>query len=166
MEQPVSTAAVQARRLEAVYAAIAAAFEEPGVLERLRSAPADEWSTMQILGHMVEMIPYWLSHCQAMIAAQDGPVKVGRALDASERLAGVERGAAATPEGLLQALGQAVTRGSAAIQAMTPAEREQRGEHVRLGAVTVAQLIEMTIITHAEDHLAQIRQTLQHSTNQ
>jgi len=161
MDQPVSSAAEQARRLEAVYTAIAAAFDEPGGVERLRNTPADEWSTMQILGHMVEMIPYWLSHCQAIIAAQDESIKVGRALDAPERLEGVERGAAATPEALRQALGQAVTKGSAAIRAMSPAQREQRGDHVRLGAVTVAQLIEMTIITHAEDHLAQIRQALQ-----
>lgn len=161
MEQPVSSAAEQARRLEQVYTAIAAEFQQPGVLERLRNAPADAWSTMQILGHMVEMIPYWLSHCQAMIATEDGLIKVGRALDAPERLEGVDRGAAATPEAMLQALQDAVTSGSAAIRAMSPTDREHRGEHVRLGAVTVAQLIEMTIVTHAEDHLAQIRQTLQ-----
>lgn len=161
MSTEVTNAAIQAGRLEAVYAAVAAELHQPGVLDRLRKAGgADEWSVMQILGHMTEMLPYWLSHCTAIIASTDELLKFGRALDAPERLEGVERGAAATPDALLLQLHDETQRVSNAIRAMSPSERDKRGVHSRLGEVTVAQLIEEVIITHAEDHLTQIRQTL------
>lgn len=157
-------ATTQAERLEEVYTQIAAELQQPGVLDRLRrAAGAEEWSVMQILGHMTEMLPYWLSHANAIIASSDELLKFGRALDAPERLEGVERGAAATPEVLLQQLQDAMQQTSAAIRVMSPADRAKRGLHSRLGEVSVAQLIETVIVTHAEEHLTQIRQTLRDS---
>ncbi len=157
-------ATTQAERLEQVYTQIPAELQQSGVLDRLRKAAgAEEWSVMQILGHMTEMLPYWLSHANAIIASSDELLKFGRALDAPERLEGVERGAAATPEALLQQLYDAMQQTSAAIRAMSSSARAKRGLHSRLGEVSVAQLIETVIVTHAEEHLTQIRQSLQGS---
>jgi hypothetical protein len=48
----------QARRLESVYAQLMTLLHRPEVTQRLRTAPGnDEWSALQVLGHMVEMIP-------------------------------------------------------------------------------------------------------------
>jgi len=86
--------AAQAKRLESVYEQLAALLRQPEVAQRLRAVPgADEWSAMQTVGHMAEMIPYWLSHCRTLIAATGKPPRFGRTLDSPERLAGVERGA-------------------------------------------------------------------------
>jgi hypothetical protein len=57
----------QAKRLEQVYEVVARLLREPGVAARLRTAPGEhEWSAMQTLGHVTEMIPYWLNHCRTL----------------------------------------------------------------------------------------------------
>ena len=51
--------AAQARRLEQVYEQLETLLHHPDVAERLRAAPGEqEWSALQVVGHMVEMIPY------------------------------------------------------------------------------------------------------------
>ncbi len=56
----------QARRLERMNEQLAALMRQPDVARRLRTAPGEnEWSAMQTVGHVAEMIPYWLSHCRA-----------------------------------------------------------------------------------------------------
>ena len=46
---------------------------------RLGTAPgADAWSAMQVLGHVTEMIPYWLNWCRVLIAATGEPPSFGR----------------------------------------------------------------------------------------
>jgi hypothetical protein len=48
---------VQANRLERVYEEVAKLIREPGVASRLRTPPGgNDWSAMQALGHMTEMI--------------------------------------------------------------------------------------------------------------
>src|SRR5262249_6218962 len=55
-----SSGEAQANRLERVYEEVAKLLREPGVASHLRTAPGErEWSAMQALGHMTEMIPYW-----------------------------------------------------------------------------------------------------------
>jgi len=44
---------------------------------------------------------------------------------------------------------------------MSATERGKKGIHIRRGEMTVADIIEVFIVSHAEDHLAQVRQTLQ-----
>ena len=82
----------QAKRLERVYEEVAKLLREPGVVARLRTPPGEnEWSAMQTLGHMTEMIPYWLNHCRTLIAAMGTPPTFGRTPGSPERLAGVAR---------------------------------------------------------------------------
>src|SRR5262247_672226 len=79
----------QAKRLERVYEEVAKLLQDPGVASRLRTPPGrSEWSAMQALGHMAEMIPYWLNHCRTLIAAAGTPPafahpRVARAISGS-----------------------------------------------------------------------------------
>lgn len=151
----------QARRLEAMYAQLAALLGQPEVAQRLRTTPGEkEWSAMQILGHVAEMIPYWLSHCRAISATTTEPPVFGRTLAAPERLAGVEQGATADPAALLGLLNEAVQAAGRAIRGMSPVERSKKGIHVSRGEMSVADVIEAFIVAHAEDHLAQVQTAL------
>jgi uncharacterized damage-inducible protein DinB len=151
----------QARRLESVSDQVTALLRQPEVAERLRAGLGEnEWSAMQILGHLVEMIPYWLNHCQRLITATAELPQFGRTLDAPERLAGVEHGVTGSPDELLRRLNEEVQAGAQAIRQMSPAERDQKGSHVSRGEMTVAGIIELFIVAHAEDHLAQMRTAL------
>ena len=153
----------QARRLESTHAQLAVLLQQPDVAQRLRAAPGpDEWSAMQVLGHLVEMLPYWLYHCNALMAAAEPP-PFGRTLDAPERLAGVERGAVGNPDELLRLLNDEVQAAAGAIRQMSAAERSKKGIHPRRGEMTVAEIVEVFIVAHTEDHLAQVRATLSES---
>ncbi len=69
---------VQALQLEQIYEQLAALLNQPKVAERLRTAPNEnEWSALEVLGHIIEMIPYWLDHCHRLIAATE-PSRFGR----------------------------------------------------------------------------------------
>jgi uncharacterized damage-inducible protein DinB len=156
----ISTQSDLAHRLETVSAQVTAALQDPTIAQRLRAAPTEaDWSVMQVLGHMTEMIPYWLHHCQTLIAATEPP-PFGRTLDAPERLAGVEHGAKASLDEILQQLQGEVQTAAQTIRQMSEADWGKHGLHNRNGDMTVAQVVERLIVAHAEDHLAQIRTTL------
>ncbi|HEV8306815.1 MAG TPA: DinB family protein [Methylomirabilota bacterium] len=151
----------QARRLERVYEEVARLLREPGVASRLRTAPAEnEWSAMQALGHMTEMIPYWLNHCRGLIASTGEPPTFGRKAGSPERLAGVAHGATAEPDELLGKLQDEVRSAASTIRKQSMAERGKRGIHAGRGEVTVAEVIESFIVGHAEEHLAQVQTAL------
>lgn len=161
MNNQVDSAEAQAHRLEHVYAQLARELSSAEVRQRLTIAAGDdEWSTMQILGHLVEMIPYWLGHCRRLITASGSPPSFGRSLDAPDRLAGVAQGQSAHPDELLGLLKQEIDTAAASIRRMTPEERTKTGIHLRRGEMTVAEILETLVVSHAEEHVAQVRRTL------
>ncbi len=161
MENDANPAETQAQRLGSVYEQLEALLRQPDVVLRLRQpASGTEWSAMQILGHIVEMIPYWLTHCRVIIAASGEPPQLGRSLDAPERLEGVERGAVGDPDEVMQLLREEMRAAMGAIRSMSPVERDKKGVHIRRGEMTVTEIIEVFVVSHSEDHLAQVRVTL------
>jgi len=151
----------QAKRLERVYEQVAGLLREPGVSSRLRPAPgASEWSAMQTLGHMTEMIPYWLNHCRVLIAVTGELPRFGRMAGSPERLAGVAHGAAAQPDLLLTQPHDEVRSAASAIRKLSAAERSRRGINTERGEMTVADVVESFIVQHAEEHLAQVQSAL------
>jgi hypothetical protein len=150
----------QARRLESVCEQLTMLMVHSDAIRRQRAAGDKEWSVTQILGHMVEMIPYWLGHCRVLIAATGEPPVFGRGPDAPERLAGIERGSNRDPKELLGLLNDEVKAATQAIREMSTAERSKKGIHIKLGELTVADSVERFIVAHAEAHLEQIRAAL------
>jgi hypothetical protein len=156
-----SAGEAQARRLERVYEQVASLLRKPDVASRLRAAPAEnEWSAMQTLGHMTEMIPFWLHHCRALIAASGELPTFGRTPGSPERLDGVARGATAQPDALLSQLEKEVRSAAAAIRKLSVAERGKRGIHTGQGEMSVGDVLESFIVHHAEEHLAQVQAAL------
>jgi len=115
---------------------------------------------MQTLGHVTEMIPYWLSHCRTLIAATGAPPEFGRTPGSPERLAGVAHGAAAEPHALLDQLRHEVRAAAGAIRGLSAAELAKRGRTRERGEMTVADVVESFIVRHAEDHLGQVQAAL------
>ena len=150
----------QARRLEAVYGQLRTLLSHADDVDRLREPAGNEWSVAQVLGHMAELIPYWLGHCRALIASTSGPPAFGRGYLSPERLAGIARGSDEDPEELLGRLHEEVSAAARAIREMSPEERSRKGVHLKLGELTVADAVERCIVAHAEEHLEQIRTAL------
>jgi uncharacterized damage-inducible protein DinB len=151
----------QAKRLERVYEEVAKLLREPKVASRLRTSPGEnEWSAMETLGHMTEMIPYWLHHCRVLIAATGELPTLGRTPGSPERLAGVTHGATAQPDALLGQLQEEVRAAAGTIQKLSTAERDKRGIYPGRGEMTVADVLESFIVSHAEQHLVQVQAVL------
>ena len=151
----------QAQRLVRVYEQVSNLLNQPEVAQRLRSAPGEhEWSALQVIGHTVEMIPYWLQHCHALIAATVEPPQFGRTPDAPERLAGVEAVATSDAQQLLDQLKQVVEAAAADIRTMSEFERGKTGIHSSQGQMTVADVVEQLIVGHAEAHVIQVQHAL------
>jgi uncharacterized damage-inducible protein DinB len=151
----------QARRLERVVEQVASLLGQSEVAARLRTPPGEnEWSAMQTLGHMMEMIPYWLNHCQTLIAATGAPPAFGRTPGSPERLDGVARGATSQPDALLDQLRHEVRAAATTIRSFSAAERSKRGRSPERGEVTVSDVVESFIVRHAEEHLAQVQAAL------
>lgn len=164
MENDKTQPETQAQRLEQVLHQLEVELQKPSAAQRFHHrAGESEWSAMQILGHMLEMIPYWLYYCQQIIAATDQQVKFGRGEDAPERLEGVESVANKSPEEIMPLLRQEITAAAQMIRAMSPAERQKKGVHIRNGEITVADIVENIVVAHAEAHLGQIDKALQAS---
>src|SRR5262245_33048962 len=152
---------MQAERLERVYQQLTMLLHDSEVVPRLHTTPGeDAWSALQVVGHLVEMIPYWLHHCHRLIAATCEPPQFGRTLDAPERLAGVEAATTSDATHLLSQLQQVTYAAANDIRNVTEAERSKTGIHVRQGAMTVAEVIEHLMIGHAEAHVVQVQEAL------
>jgi uncharacterized damage-inducible protein DinB len=161
VENNVNPTDIQAQRLEGVYVQLDVLLRQPEAVQRVYQPPRDaEWSVLQILGHLIEMIPYWLNACQTLIATTAEPPSFGRSLDAPERLEGVQRGAAAGLDELLKLLHDEVLAALGIIRGMSSADRQKKGIHVRRGEMTVVDIIELFIVVHFEEHLAQVRSSL------
>jgi uncharacterized damage-inducible protein DinB len=151
----------QALRLERVATQLNALLSQPQVANHVQTHPGDgEWSVMQVLGHLAEMIPYWLDHCHRLVAASGEPLQFGRNLEATERLVGVERGATGDLVEMLSLVDHEIQVAVQTIREMSPADRARQGIHSRYGAINVAQVIERFIVAHAEEHLAQVQAIL------
>lgn len=145
----------QARRLENVSAQLSTLLRERDAERRRLAKSEADWSAMQVLGHMVEMIPFWLAQSHALIDASEPPT-FGRSIDSPERLAGPEHGASGDLESLLGQLDASVKAAAHEIRTRTPVERGKKGIHIRRGEMTVGDILETFIVAHAEEHLAQI----------
>lgn len=161
MTAPADQNESQVQRIQAAAAKIAETLQRPEVAYRLRTAPSqNEWSAMQVMGHVTEMLPYWLHHSKAIIDSPT-PHTFGRALDDPERLAGVERGSISDPAQVISQLNQAVADISAFIRTLTPDQRAKTGNNVTRGVMSVDDIVEKNMVAHAEAHLDQVRAALE-----
>lgn len=161
MTAPTDQNESQARRIEVAAAQIAETLQRPEVAYRLRTAPGqNEWSAMQVMGHVTEMLPYWLHHSKIIIDSTE-PHSFGRAHDDPERLAGVERGSVSDPAEVIALLNKAVAEIAAFIRTLTPEQRAKTGNNVTRGVMSVDDIVEKNMVAHSEAHLDQVRAALQ-----
>lgn len=152
----------QARRLEEIGDQLFLLLQQPDVSQRVHTCQDEnEWSVMQILGHMAEMIPFWTNRCCFSNVATEGPLQFGRELDASERLDGINWEAERELDVIVFVLKQEIRRAAQAIRNISNEDRKKKGLHIRYGEMTIADAIERLIVAHAEEHLNQIHSTLQ-----
>src|SRR5581483_7620197 len=115
--------------------------------------PAEsEWSAAEIVGHVIELEPYWAAEA-AQLAAQPGR-EVGRQLDDPRRLAGPDSGRTISPRDARAGIARSGEQAAELLRRIPDAAWYTTGRW-RGQEITVAELVRRHIIDHVREHLDQ-----------
>jgi hypothetical protein len=156
-----------AGRLEAVgddFAALGPDMTAHGqwpLAERFGTEPEASWGPPEVLAHVAEMLPYWLGEIERIL---DGPADeatpFGRIADDPIRIGIIGRDRAIPIRELLARVSADAHRVAARLRSLGHAQAARRGLHPRLGEMDLPAIVERFLVTHAEEHLRQLREIL------
>lgn len=130
--------------------------------ETIRWNPSeDEWSILQILSHLTEAIPYWLSEVETVVAAPGS--KWGRGLQDSHRLAAVTDPEKLSVEDVrkqIEELKQKVANGLGKLDEETLSKESPHRNFEKFGNKPVSYIVDHFIDEHISGHYNQIKRNL------
>jgi hypothetical protein len=126
----------------------------PDDLLRRRPDP-DEWSPVEILGHMIDKMRMWRVRL-ATILSQPDPEILGYDQDALVRQ---NNYLAAERPILLKGLSEACEQFASLVEQTEPTLLSRKGMHSELGRISGADCVEIPLRA-AKDHLAQLRRAV------
>lgn len=151
-----TTGEERARRLETVV---------EGLLERLEGLDGDavyqepgegEWSVMKALAHVAEILPYWAGQARD-VAEGDAKQPFGRTHEDPDRIAAVEEHARDPLDEVLPRLRSGLAEAAATLRAIPADGWTRTGRHARRGEMTVAQIVDLFLIEHVDEHAKQVQ---------
>jgi hypothetical protein len=115
------------------------------------------WERGQVWGHLAEFIAFWVEQAGDVIDEYTGtPVAYGRLKDDPGRIAGVDSGLTVAIGTLWEEVRSDLVALRQFLQALPGGWEQAVGRHPKLGEVRVEQIIESTLISHLEEHAAQL----------
>jgi uncharacterized damage-inducible protein DinB len=135
-----------------------------GEIERLpaevlyREPTPGEWPVMSTLAHLAELLPYW-AHQAAEVAASPGR-PFGRTHDDPGRLGAIEQHGHDAMDAIVPRMRQALAECLDTLRAIPEAGWQAVGHHPTRGPMSVEQLVQTFLASHAREHAAQIQETL------
>ena len=124
------------------------------------AGPESEWGPTEVLAHVTEMLPFWLGEISRIVDGSPGPIPFGRTTADPLRVQTIERDRNLPPAELLDRIDAAVERYARRLGQMTPADLARRGVHPTQGEMSVADILERFVTSHAEGHVVQLSETL------
>ena len=126
--------------------------------------PESSWGPREVLAHVAEMLPFWLGEIERIVDAGVGadggePPAFGRleADDARVQIIGRDRAFPARELlGRIEAEGRLVARRFRALED----EAGLLGRHPTRGDLSIADIAERLIVSHAEGHVTQLRESV------
>lgn len=153
-------------RLEASRAALAGLRDaverrEPWPLSKAYGVePESDWGPKEVLAHVGEMGPYWLSQVEVVLAGSPEPVPFGRVATDPERIDRIGRDRTLPASELFGRIDAGLAAVEVRLTGLEPSEMARRGLHSRLGEMTVEGLIERFVVSHLEEHVRQLEEVL------
>jgi hypothetical protein len=134
---------------------------EPWPLSRAYGAePESDWGPKEVLAHAAEMIPFWLAQIDLVVAGGSDPVPFGRVSSDPVRIERVGRDRKLPAAELFRRIDTAAGEASARLEALSPADSAKRGLHVRLGEMTVDEIVGRFVVGHLDEHAVQLSEIL------
>ena len=123
--------------------------------------PEAEWGPREVLGHVDEMLPYWVEELRRVVAG-DGvtPVAFGRIATDQSRLDRIDADRRQAAGELVDSIDAGLQRTIDFVNGLSADELDRIGAHPSRGDITVAASLERFLVGHLEDHVEQLRATL------
>lgn len=129
-------------------------------IEGLTAADPDtgeRWEAGQVWGHLAEFIQFWIEQAGDVIDEYAGdPVAYGRLRTDPTRLAAVEQGRHASSALLWEEVRSDLADLRAFLHALPTDWSKAVGMHPKHGERTAEQIIEEHVVSHLEEHAAQL----------
>jgi hypothetical protein len=125
--------------------------------------PEASWGPPEVLAHLAEMLAFWYGQHGIIVAAGRGPgdaVPFGRTTSDEVRLTILERDRHFPVSDLFDLVDDGIARWERRAAATTDAQGACTGLHPRNGNMTADEVRDRMIVTHLEDHLAQLEASL------
>ena len=127
------------------------------------TGPEASWGAREVLAHTAEMLPFWLGEFERIVTAGRGPgdgQPFGRTAADSLRIGILERDRTLPLRELFDRIDAGIGRWERRLAAGTAGEGSTVGVHSRLGEMTADQVRDRFVITHLDEHLAQLEEAL------
>ncbi len=122
--------------------------------------PEADWGPPEVLGHLTEMLPYWLGEIERVLAGTGGPVPFGRTVTDQLRSLTIERDRSLPTRELIGRMEAGVGRYAGRLPEFSDLDWNCLGLHPRLGDMTVAAILERFVVSHLEEHVVQLAASL------
>jgi DinB family protein len=148
-------------RMQAAVARLAAhaSAERPG-LTRADEATGERWEAGQVFAHLAEFPAFWVGQVRTLIAARAAgepePIPFGRSKADPGRLAAIETRRREEPLALLRDTDAGLAAAAALCRTLTADDWQTCGLHPALGAMSVAEIVDRFLVSHLEEHAAQL----------
>lgn len=127
------------------------------------TGPEALWGPREVLAHLAEMLAFWYGQHGLIVEAGRGPgdaVPFGRNTTDEARLIVIGRDRVFPIGDLFDLVDDGIARWERRAAATTDAQGRFVGLHPRLGEMTADHVRDRMVVTHLEDHLAQLEATL------
>jgi hypothetical protein len=134
---------------------------EPWPLSRAYGVePESDWGPKEVLAHVGEMAPYWLSQIEVVLAGSTEPVPFGRVVTDPERIARIGRDRNLPAGELFDRIDAGLAAVGARLDMLLPEAKARLGRHSSLGEMTVEGIVERFLVAHVEEHVRQLGEVL------
>jgi hypothetical protein len=150
----------------AAFAAIAPRVIAGGLwplAEHFGTEPEASWGPREVLAHVNEMLPFWLGEYGRILEADSpagDPLPFGRVSDDQVRIGVIERDRRFRLADLFERIDDGIASWERHVAATTDEEGARVGLHPRNGEMTADAVRDRMIVTHLEDHTAQLEEIL------
>jgi hypothetical protein len=128
--------------------------------DRFGTEPEARWGPPEVLAHVAEMIPFWLGELERILASPVEPAPFGRVATDVLRIATIERDRTLPAAELFDRIEASAARMERRLRQLGPARAGRLGIHPTRGETTVTELTERHVVSHLEEHVAQLREAL------
>jgi uncharacterized damage-inducible protein DinB len=126
---------------------------------KLYQQPAEnEWTIMENLAHIVELMPYWANEIEKLVAAPGQ--NFGRTMQDAGRLQAINEHGSDDLEQIQAALPGSYAHLEQVLGELKDSDLELTGHHPRFGDQTLARFIEDFVTHHLTGHLEQVNHCL------